>query len=106
MRPGKDAADEPGRIPSTRLQLKVVPRSSRSGVAGWLGDSLKVRVTAPAERGKANAAVEAIVAEALGVSTACVRVVAGRTSARKVLAIGGLSEGEVQRRLAKPSGDP
>ena len=84
-----------------KLRLKVIPRSSRSGVVGWLGDTLKVRVTAPAERGKANAAVEVTVAEALGVSSACVRVVAGNTSARKIVEVSGLSEAEVYRRLAK-----
>ena len=50
-----------------RLAVKVVPKASRDGVAGWLGDALKVCVTAPPERGKANAAVERVVAHALGV---------------------------------------
>jgi uncharacterized protein len=86
---------------STRLQIKAVPGSSRDCVAGWLGDTLKVRVTAPAERGKANAAIEAIVAEALGVPRARARVVAGKTSARKILEVDGLSEAEVQRRLSR-----
>jgi uncharacterized protein YggU (UPF0235/DUF167 family) len=66
-----------------------------------LGDTLKVRVAAPAERGRANAAVEATVAEALGVSSACVRVVAGKTAHRKILEVVGLSEAEVHHRLAK-----
>jgi len=87
-----------------KLEVKVIPGSSRTGVAGWLGDALKVRVTAPAERGKANAAVEATVAEAIGVSRACVRVVAGKTSPRKVVEITGLSEAEVHDRLAAARG--
>lgn len=58
-------------------------------------------MTTPAERGKANAAVEATVAEAVGVSKACVRVVAGHASPRKVIEIAGLSEAEVHDRLAK-----
>jgi hypothetical protein len=70
-------------------------------VAGWLGDALRVRVTAPAERGKANEAVEATVAETLGVPTANVRVVSGGASPRKILEILGLSEAELQQRLAK-----
>jgi len=53
---------------SSKLRIKVVPSSSRNAVEGWLGDTLKVRVTAPPERGKANAAVETTIAEALGVS--------------------------------------
>ena len=88
-----------------RLRIKVVPGSSRDGIAGWLGDTLKVRVRAPAERGKANAAAERIVAEALGVSRARARVVSGGASARKVVEISGLSESEVQRRLAKVAGE-
>ena len=84
-----------------KLPIKVVPASSRNCIAGWLGETLKVRVTAPAERGKANAAVETIIAEALGVSKECIRVVAGQTSARKLVEIAGLSEEQVHLRLSK-----
>jgi uncharacterized protein YggU (UPF0235/DUF167 family) len=79
----------------------VVPGSSRDGVAGWLGETLKVRVRAPAERGRANAALEEILAEALGVPRECARVVAGRTSARKVVEVCGLEESEIRRRLSR-----
>ncbi len=85
----------------TRLQIKVVPASSRDGIAGWLGESLKVRVRAPAERGKANAAAEKVVAEALGVPRDCARVIAGWTSPQKVMEISDLSESEIRRRLSK-----
>jgi uncharacterized protein YggU (UPF0235/DUF167 family) len=78
-----------------------VPGSSREGIAGWLGDTLKVRVRARAERGRANAAVEEVVASALGVPAHCARIVAGRGSARKVMEISGLSEAEVRERLSK-----
>jgi uncharacterized protein len=83
------------------LQIKAIPASSRNCIAGWLGETLKVRVTAPAERGKANAAIEATIAEALGLPREGVRIVAGHSSPRKVLEIAGLSEAEVYRRLAK-----
>ncbi len=84
-----------------RLSLKVVPGASSEGVAGWLEDTLKVRVRAPAERGKANAAVEELVAGALGIAVRRVRIVAGRTSARKTMQISGLSLTEVYSRLSK-----
>jgi uncharacterized protein (TIGR00251 family) len=83
------------------LPIKVVPASSRSGIAGWLDDTLKVRVTAPAERGKANAAVITVIAEALGVANEGIRIVAGQASARKVVEIDGLSESEVYLRLSR-----
>ena len=78
-----------------------MPGSSRNAVAGWLGNALKVRVTAPPERGKANAAIEAVVAEALGISTDRARIVAGTTSPHKVMEITGLSEADVYSRLSK-----
>jgi uncharacterized protein len=86
---------------TVHLLVKVVPASSRNCIAGWLGDTLKVRVTAQPERGKANAAVEATIAEALGISIASARVIQGRTSPRKVVEILGLSEAEVYRRLSR-----
>ena len=82
-----------------KLQIKVVPKSSRNCVAGWMGDTLKVWVTAPPERGKANVAVQAVLADALGVSRESIRLVAGLKSSRKVVEIDGLVAGEVHRRL-------
>ncbi len=79
--------------------MKVVPGASRDEVAGWLGAALKVRVTAPPERGKANAAVEELLAEALGLPRGSVRVVAGHGSPRKSVEIAGLDEAEARRRL-------
>ena len=86
---------------SARLSLKVIPGASSEGVAGWLEAVLKVRVRAPAERGKANAAVEELVAGALGIAARRVRIVAGKTSARKTMQISGLSLTEVYSRLSK-----
>lgn len=84
-----------------KLAIKVVPGSSREGIATWLAETLKVHVRASAERGKANAAVEKFLAKSLGVPPACVRVVAGMTSPRKVVEISGPSKAEIHDRLAK-----
>jgi uncharacterized protein YggU (UPF0235/DUF167 family) len=84
---------------SFRLPIKVVAGSSRTAIAGWLGDTLRVRVAAPAERGKANAAVEALLREALGLAAGHATIVAGTSSPRKVVEIVGVSETEARRRL-------
>jgi uncharacterized protein len=89
--------------PRIRLQVKVVPGSSRACVAGWLGETLRVRVTAPPERGKANAAVEALLASALELESGAVCIVAGHGSARKIVELSGLSEAEMKARLARAS---
>ncbi|MEJ2531417.1 MAG: DUF167 domain-containing protein [Halioglobus sp.] len=84
-----------------RIALKVVPGASSNGVAGWLGESLKIRVTAPAESGKANAAVIKLLAALLGVPRQSVSIAAGGSSPRKIVEISVLSEAEVRKRLQK-----
>jgi uncharacterized protein (TIGR00251 family) len=84
-----------------RLSIKVVPKASRDRVAGWMGEVLKVCVTAPPERGKANAAVVEVLAEALGVPRAAVRIVAGETSPRKTIEVAGVGEEVALRRLGR-----
>ena len=82
-----------------KLKIKVVPKSSRNSVAGWVGDTLKVCVNAAPEKGKANLAAQELLAAALGLSKDKVRVVSGLTSARKLVEIGELSEAEIKQRL-------
>jgi len=82
-----------------RLALKVVPGASRGGIAGWLDDRLKIRVTAPAESGKANAAVIELLADVLGLPRGAIRIVSGGASPRKVIEISGLADAEVMERL-------
>lgn len=86
---------------TARLPVKVVPGASTSGIAGWMGNELRVRVTAPPERGKANAAVEKTIAEALGIPARAVRIVKGGTSPRKILEISGLTTDELRQRLSQ-----
>lgn len=82
-----------------RLRIKVVPGSSRTCIAGWLGDALRVRVTAAPEHGRANAAVEALLREKLALPSGQVKVAAGHGSPRKIVEIVGLAEPEIRRRL-------
>ena len=81
------------------MRIKVVPGASRSSIDGWLGDTLKVRVTAPPERGKANAAVERLLAETLRIPRGNARVISGHTATRKVLELDGVSESDLRSRL-------
>ena len=83
----------------TELAVKVVPRSAKDEIVGWLGGALKVRVTAPPQDGRANRALEALLAAALGLKKNAVTVAAGASSARKRVTIAGLGREEVVRRL-------
>ena len=77
-----------------RLTVKVVPSSSRDAVVGRLGEALKIKVRAPAEKGRANKAVEKVIANALGISIRSVSVVSGFTTALKIIKIRGISESD------------
>jgi uncharacterized protein (TIGR00251 family) len=80
-----------------RLEVKVVAGASRNRIAGWIGDCLRVTVSAPPERGKANRAVADLLRSALGVN---VRLVEGERSPRKVFDVPGLDAAAVSDRVA------
>jgi len=82
-----------------RLSVKVVPGASREGIVGWLGDDLKVRVSAPPEKGKANAAVGKLLAITLKLAKEDVQIVTGQSSSRKVFEFATLDDEELRERL-------
>ncbi len=82
------------------LAVQVTPRAKKNEVAGWQGEVLRVRLTAPPVEGAANAALVAFLAEALGVRKSQVELVAGQTSRHKRVRIAGLTLAAVKERLA------
>jgi uncharacterized protein len=84
---------------STRLRVRVVPGAARTQLVGRLGDAWKLRVHAAPERGLANDAVVALLAETLGLPRADVRVVAGHTTRDKLVEVAGISQDEAEHRL-------
>jgi uncharacterized protein len=86
---------------TTRLRLRVSPGATRTEFAGRHGDSWKVRVSAAPERGRANEAVVALLAERLGVPRASLTVVSGRAARDKVVELRGLDPAEAERRLER-----
>lgn len=83
-----------------RLKLKVAPGSKRNAVGGWMGDTLKLQVQAPPEKGRANEAVVALLAAKLGCPKSAVQVVAGMTSRSKTVVVEGWSEADLRRALS------
>jgi len=78
----------------TTLRLRVVPGARRPGVVGRHGEAWKVRVAPPAEAGKANDAVLALLAYTLDVPVRDLELTAGAASRDKLVALDGLS-GEI-----------
>jgi uncharacterized protein (TIGR00251 family) len=84
---------------AARLELRVSPGARRAVVVGRHGAAWKLRVAAPPERGRANAAVIALLAETLGVPRSDVRVVTGDTHRDKVVEVTGITVADAERRL-------
>ena len=84
-----------------RISVVVAPGARSTEIVGPHGDGWKVRVAAPAEGGRANEALCRLLAGALGVPVADVRVVAGAASRRKVVEIAGLDSAAIAERLAR-----
>jgi len=69
------------------ISVHAQPGAKRSAVAGLHGESLKVRIAAPPVKGKANEALTAFVAKALGVPGRAVSIVKGESSREKLLLV-------------------
>jgi uncharacterized protein len=84
---------------TTRLEVYIQPRASKSEVAGMHDGAIKIRIAAPAVENAANLALVEFVANQLGIAKRSVRVVSGGASRRKVLAIDGMTEEELAAKL-------
>lgn len=70
------------------ISVRVVPGAIREGVAGFYGDRLKIRVTAPPVGNAANDCLIRLVARAARVAPSRVRIVLGDRSRSKVVFVG------------------
>jgi uncharacterized protein (TIGR00251 family) len=86
--------------PRARLAVRVQPGARRNALVGRLdGGAWKLAVSAPPEDGRANAAVEELLAALLGVKRRQVTVARGHGSRAKQVEIEGLDAAEAARRL-------
>jgi uncharacterized protein (TIGR00251 family) len=74
------------------FSVKVVPRSSKTAIAGILNGMLKIKLAAAPEKGKANQALVEILADTLSVKKNAVKITSGLTSPIKTIEITGVSE--------------
>ena len=81
------------------LRVHVQPGAGRTAVQGVHGNALKVRVAAPPEKGRANDACAALVAELADVKAAAVSLAGGETSRAKRFEVQGVDVDELVRRL-------
>jgi uncharacterized protein (TIGR00251 family) len=82
-----------------RIAVKVTAGASNSAIGDWREEYLRVRISAAPERGKANAALIALLAKSLGLSKSSIHIIRGQHSAHKTLEVSGLSQADIMSRL-------
>lgn len=83
-----------------KISLRVYPSAGRNEVVGFTDEVLWVKISAPPIRGKANRELITFLSRLLGVGRGSVNIIKGHTTRNKVVAIDGLSQEEVMKRLS------
>ncbi len=84
---------------SVAFWLKVKPRSAREHLCFDSSGELRLELHAPATEGQANEACVFFLARALRLPQACVAILSGQKSRRKLLRVTGRSAQETIERL-------
>ena len=79
------------------FNVRVVPRASRSEIAGEFDGALRVRLAAPPVDGAANRQLIKLLAKELKVPQNAVEIVAGSASKSKTVRIGNVSDDARER---------
>jgi uncharacterized protein (TIGR00251 family) len=73
----------------------IQPKASKSSFAGIHGESLKIRIAAPPEDGKANEELCKFLGKTLGIPKSAVEIRAGASSRRKIVFCHGASRNNI-----------
>jgi hypothetical protein len=93
--------------PPLRLVVRLTPRAGVDRIEGWSEDAagrpmLKVRTAAPPADGRANAALQKLIAKALGLAPSKVRLASGASARVKTLAIEDADPALLREKLGDP----
>jgi uncharacterized protein (TIGR00251 family) len=84
---------------AARILVHVHPGAPRSEVLGFTDGVLRVKVAAPPVRDKANKELITFLSRILGVNKGALTIIHGRASKDKALAIEGMSQEQIMKRL-------
>ncbi len=89
----------------TILPVKAHAGARRNGLRGEQAGSLQVSVTQAPEKGKANKAIIAVLAEALSLRKSQIELLAGETSGQKKFLIREITISELDKRIRQAIGE-
>ena len=82
------------------IAVRAQPGARRNGIVGEHAGMLKVGVTAPPDKGRANDAIVELLADILGLKRAQIEFVSGLTSREKLFHCHGITASDVRQRLS------
>lgn len=77
------------------IMVRVIPRASKSEVAGIVDGNLKVRIAAPPVDGAANAELIKLLSRHFNVAKRDIAIISGDTSRIKKVRVGGLDDRQI-----------
>lgn len=80
--------------------VKVVPRASRTEIAGEIGGAVRVRVASPPVDGAANDELIRFLARRLAVPRSSLEIVTGSASRTKLVRVSGVTAAQLRDALA------
>lgn len=84
---------------SLTLDVRVVPRASRTEIVGSHDGALKIRIAAPPVDGAANEELIRLLAKSFSVPRSAVTITGGSTSKQKRVIVAGASPEDLDRIL-------
>jgi uncharacterized protein len=81
------------------VQVRIIPRASKTQIQGVLGGALKIRLQAPPVDGKANAALTRFLSEILEWPARKISLLSGETGRNKRIFLSGMSVAAACARL-------
>ena len=82
------------------LSVRAQPGARRTGIIGEVGGALKIAVSAPPDKGKANEAIVEVLRDVLGVKSSQIELLTGFSSRQKRFLIRGLLKPNLEARLS------
>ncbi len=83
------------------FKIRVIPRSSRSEVAGIQNGALKIKIKAPPVEGKANEECIRFLSELFGVARRHIAIAGGATSKNKRISIQGIAKRDIESTISE-----
>lgn len=84
------------------LKVHITPNSAKNHTAGFYGDSLNIKIKAPAVDGKANKALISFLADLISVKKSQIKIISGEKSRNKILLITAVNKEFVHRIFNSP----